>query len=403
MGGMGENSSFPTDHIWCAIPVFNNEATVKAVATACRSIIPQVVVVDDGSTDADVPALLSSTGITVLRHEKNRGKGEAILTALRHVAGQGGRFMITIDADGQHHPRDLEKFIPLLQEDEAAIVIGCRRFESENVPRRSRIGRQIGNFWLRTEAGVSIEDCQSGFRAYPVEYLSQLKLTGSRFEFEVEVLARAVWAGLELRTVAVDVWYPEPRLRVSSFRPFLDNLRISLMHARLVGRRLLPFPHRKLVPSDEPRLDPRVLLHPGRMLRALLEENATPGLLGLSAAVGSFLATLPLISLHTMMILYVASRLRLNKVMAVSIQNLCMPPFVPMICIELGYRMRYGEWLTELSRKTVLAELHLRLFEWLLGSLMVAPVVGVLVGGIVFLGARAIERRVGRRGNAAEA
>jgi hypothetical protein len=104
-----------------------------------------------------------------------------------------------------------------------------------------------------------------------------------------------------------------------------------------------------------------------------------------------------------MMILYVASRLRLNKVMAVSIQNLCMPPFVPMICIELGYRMRYGEWLTELSRKTVLAELHLRLFEWLLGSLLVAPAVGVLVGGIVFLGARAIDRRAGRRGNAAEA
>jgi hypothetical protein len=82
--------------------------------------------------------------------------------------------------------------------------------------------------------------------------------------------------------------------------------------------------------------------------------------------------------------------------MAVAVQNLCMPPFVPMLCIELGYRMRYGHWLTEFSRKTLVGELHHRLFEWLIGSLVVAPVAAVLVGGTVFLGARAIQSR-GRR------
>jgi len=175
------------------------------------------------------------------------------------------------------------------------------------------------------------------------------------------------------------------------------------MHARLVGRRLLPIPHRKLIPSDEDRVDLRVLLHPIEMLKRLLSENATPGLLGVSAAVGVFLATLPIFALHTVVILYVATRLRLNRVMAVSIQNLCMPPFVPMICIELGYRMRYGQWLTEFSTKTILGEAHHRLFEWLLGSFLVAPVGAVLVGGIVFLGARAIRGRVGWRGNGARA
>jgi uncharacterized protein (DUF2062 family) len=175
------------------------------------------------------------------------------------------------------------------------------------------------------------------------------------------------------------------------------------MHARLVGRRLLPFPHRKLVPAVEDRLDLRMLLHPIKMLRLLLAENATPGLLGLSAGVGVFLGALPLISLHTVVIIYVTTRLRLNRVMAVSSQNLCMPPFVPMICIELGHRLRYGHWLTEFSTKTVVGELHHRLFEWLVGSLVVAPVAAVLVGGIVFLGARAIRYRAGRRRNGARA
>jgi glycosyltransferase involved in cell wall biosynthesis len=392
-------SSLPVDHIWCAIPVYNNKDTVKSVAVECRSLIPQVVVVDDGSTDADVGELLSNSGVTVLRHERNRGKGKAILSALQYVKERGGRFMITLDADGQHHPRDLVKFIPLLQGDETAILIGSRPSDAESFPRRSRVGMEIGNFWLRTETGASVEDSQSGFRAYPVGYLSQLKLAGSHFEFEAEVLARAVWAGLELKSVPIGVWYPEPRLRVSSFRPFVDNLRISLMHARLVGRRLLPFPHRRLIPAAEERLDPRMLLHPIKMVRGLIEENATPALLGVSAAAGTFLATLPLISLHTVVIVYFATRLRLNRVMAVVIQNLCMPPFVPMLCIELGYRMRYGEWLTEFSKRTLLNELHLRIFEWLLGSLVVAPIAAVVVGGAVFLIAGAIQGRVRRQGH----
>jgi uncharacterized protein (DUF2062 family) len=378
------------------IPACNNKDTVEAVALECRVRIPQVVVVDDGSMDADLEALFSDSDITVLTHEENRGKGEAILTGLRYVEDRGGRFMVTIDADGQHYPRDLEKFTPLLQDDETSIVIGCRKFEDENVPRASSFGRKLANFWLRLEAGVSIDDCQSGFRAYPVKYLAQLRLGGSRFDFESEVLAKAVWAGLKLKTVEIGVWYPDPRLRISSFRPVVDNLRIGWMHARLMGRRLLPFPHRSLVPSAEAHLDPRALLHPIKLLKGLLKESATPGLLAVSAGVGTFLAVLPLISVHTLVILYVATRLQLNKVMAVSIQNLCMPPFVPMICIEIGYHMRYGRWLTDFSPGVVLGELHHRLFEWLLGSLVVAPVAAALVAGVVFLAAWGLQTMGGR-------
>ena len=390
---MQQDSFFSTEHIWCVIPVFNNKDTVKDIVMDCRSRLQQVVVVDDGSTDVDVSTLFSGTDIVVLRHEKNRGKGEAILTALRYVETRGGRFMITLDADGQHYPRDIEKFIPLLQDDETAIVVGCRTFHAKNIPGSSRFGRRFANFWLRVETGVSINDCQSGFRAYPVRYLSRMKLTGSYYDFEAEVLTSAVWAGLQLKTVDIDVWYPEPQQRVSSFKPFVDNFRISCMHTRLVGRRLLPFPHRKLVPASKKHLDSSMLRHPVRLLKVLLKENATPGGLAMSAAVGTFLAVLPLISIHTLVIIYVATRLHLNKVIAVNIQHLCMPPFVPLACIELGYFMRNGRWLTEISLNTIFGQLTDRLFEWLLGSLIIAPVGAVTVGGSVFLAAQALQKR----------
>ncbi|MCK4389431.1 MAG: DUF2062 domain-containing protein [Desulfobacterales bacterium] len=390
---MQQNNSFSTEHIWCVIPVFNNKDTVKDIVMDCRSRLQQVVVLDDGSTDTDISALFSGSDVIVLRHEKNRGKGEAILTALRFIESRGGRYMITLDADGQHYPRDLEKFIPLLQDDDTAIVVGCRRFDGKNIPGSSRFGRNFANFWLRVETGVSIDDCQSGFRAYPVWYLSRMKLTGSYYDFEAEVLARAVWAGLQLKTVDIDVWYPKSQLRVSSFRPFVDNFRISCMHTRLVGRRLLPFPHRKLVPASQKHVVSSVLRHPVSLLKALLIENATPAGLAISAAMGTFLAALPLISIHTLVIIYVATRLHLNKVMAVNIQHLCMPPFVPLACIELGYYMRNGRWLTEVSLNTVFGQLTDRLFEWLLGSLVVAPMAAAMVGVSVFLVAQALQKR----------
>jgi len=208
VGEAGPAKPVPRARIWCAVPVCNNAATVRGVVEGCLKVLESVVVVDDGSTDADVAGPLAGLPVTVLRHDKNRGKGAAILAAGRHAAGHGGAYLVTIDADGQHAPADIERLIPLA--DGRNVVIGCRRFDSPNVPASSRFGRKFGNFWLMVQAGVSIDDCQSGLRAYPVSALTGLKFAGRRFDFEAEVLARAVWAGFNLVSVDVGVWYPPP-------------------------------------------------------------------------------------------------------------------------------------------------------------------------------------------------
>jgi glycosyltransferase involved in cell wall biosynthesis len=373
------------------VPVFNNRATVRDVVAGCRSILRNIVVIDDGSTDADVAGLLAGLDVVVLRHGKNLGKGKAILTASRYVEDHGGLYLITIDADGQHIPRDIEKFIPPMKHDEPGIIVGCRNFSTENVPGSSRFGRSFANFWLRVETGQTVDDCQSGFRAYPVQYLNQLRFKGRRYDFEAEVLARAVWAGLKLVAVPVTVIYPKPGERVSSFKPFLDNLRLTGIHAMLVGRRLLPLPHKKLVREGN-SLDISLLRHPGKVLKMLLLENATPEGLAMSAAIGIFLAVLPLLFAHTLVILYVSLRLNLNKVVSLNIQHLAMPPFIPALCIETGYFLRHGRWLTELSFRTVFEQFSSRFYEWFLGSLIIAPLSAVIVGGIMYVAATVIKR-----------
>jgi glycosyltransferase involved in cell wall biosynthesis len=387
---MPENRSPTRDRLWAALPVYNNGATLREVVARCRDIIGRVLVVDDGSTDCDVEEVLAGLDVTVLKHERNLGKGQAILTAARYIEDHGGVYMITIDTDGQHDPADIRNFVPLLEEGDSRLVIGCRDFNTENVPPSSRFGRKFANFWLKVETGVTVDDCQSGFRAYPVRHLNRLSFKGGHYDFEAEVLAKANWAGLELVTVPVNVHYPKREERVSHFKPFLDNLRLTRIHSFLVGRRLLPLPHRQLV--ERPKTELSLLRHPGKVLKMLIQENATPEGLAVSAAVGVFLAVLPLLFVHTIVILYVSLRLNLNKVVSLNVQHIAMPPFVPALCIELGYYLRHGRWLTDLSFATIFAQFSSRLYEWFLGSLIVAPLLAVVIGGVVFIAAAAIRK-----------
>lgn len=379
------------ERVWCVVPVFNNRETVKDVVSRCCSVVPHVLVVDDGSTDTDVSELLHGIDVVVLKHDANLGKGRAILTASRYIEQHGGEYMITIDADGQHDPKDIERFLPLIRENGSDLIIGCRDFTVQNVPSSSKFGRSFANFWLKVETGQTVDDCQSGFRAYPVRYLNKLRFKGSRYDFEAEVLAKAAWAGLKFVTVPISVFYPKPEERVSSFKPFVDNMRLSRIHSMLVGRRLLPLPHEKLV-KDKDTFDLSLLRHPGKVLKYLLLENATPEGLAMSAAIGLFLAVLPILFAHSLVILYVSMRLNLNKVVSLNIQHLAMPPFMPALCIEVGYYLRNGRWLTDLSFRTVFEQFSSRLYEWFLGSLIIGPLAAVLVGGFVYVMALVIRR-----------
>ena len=134
-----------------------------------------------------------------------------------------------------------------------------------------------------------------------------------------------------------------------------------------------------------------------RSIRALLTENISPGQLALASALGVFLGTLPLIFLHNVTILFAAGYFRLNKVAALVASTICMPPIVPALCIEAGYFMRRGKFLTEISIETIGYQAHQRLFEWLLGSLLLAPVLAALVGGIIFLLAYYIQKGILQR------
>ena len=314
------------------------------------------------------------------------------MTAARAARSMGMTHMVTIDADGQHDPDEFERFVTVMQRNPSAILVGRRDFSSDSIPRGRRFGRAFSNFWLRAQTGRRIGDAQSGFRAYPLKVLEKLKLREKGFTFEIEVLVKAAWAGVELVDVDVSVVYAPEGGYVSHFRMFSDNARLSLLNACLTTRAMIPWPHRQLAPSGQVR-EKISLLHPVRSLRILMSGDNTPKRLAAAGALGVFLGALPLIALHTAAILFSASFLRLNKIAAVAASQVCMPPLVPAMCIELGYFLRHGRFLTEISVETLGYQGLERIWEWLLGSLVLAPLLSALMGGLIHLTASLIRYR----------
>ena len=337
--------------VWCGIPVYNNAGTIADVVRRCREQINDVVVVDDGSSDADLRQLLKPLGVTVIRHAANLGKGAALMTAFGYAAERGGQYMVTLDGDGQHFPEDIPRFVPRLSPD--AILIGARREVVGTMPQASLFGRDFSDFWICIESGRAVSDTQSGFRAYPLPHVLALRLNSRHYNLEVEVVTRAVWAGLRTENVPIRVRYMEPAQRVSSFRPFRDNLRISLMHTRLVLRQLAPIPHRRHHSSDY-REDAKTRscakntneTNPLRALRALRAfavnllkrvwaENSSP--LGLAAAAGlSALLGILLWPWGVIAVTYLAIRLHLNKIVALAALAMCVPRALPEFCARVG-------------------------------------------------------------------
>jgi glycosyltransferase involved in cell wall biosynthesis len=216
------------------IPTYNNAQTLGQVLQGVLAYTHQVIVVNDGATDATAAILAGYPQVAVVHLSQNRGKGYALRQGFKKAVALGYDYAITIDSDGQHYPEDLPVFLDALEQHPAAIMIGARNMEQSSVPRKSSFGNKFSNFWFRVETGIRMDDTQSGYRLYPVRELGRLSFITRKYEFEIEVLVRGAWAGLEVIQVPVRVYYPEKEKRISHFRPFQDFTRISILNTFLV-------------------------------------------------------------------------------------------------------------------------------------------------------------------------
>lgn len=223
------------------IPVYNHAATVVQVVKQAQAFGYPVFVVDDGSTDETAERLAQIKGIHLLRHEKNQGKGAAILTGFMAASGVAD-YAITLDADGQHYPEDALELIEAIPLKKRPIVVGAREGMTASlgahIPWTSRFGRKFSNFWVRISGGPRLSDSQSGMRIYPLPEALSLHTRARRFQFEVEILVQANRKGIPIIEAPIRVFYNPDGSRISHFRPFVDFLRNSKTFTRLIFTRI---------------------------------------------------------------------------------------------------------------------------------------------------------------------
>ena len=271
-----------------------------------------------------------------------------------------------------------------------SIVMGNRVSHDHDMPSSSRFGRKFSNFWVWVCTGQYLLDTQSGFRAYPLALFKQLNFTARYYNFEIEALVKGIWAGLDATTVDISVTYDEQTKKASRFHSLLDNARISVTFARLVIRNFFPFPHKTYFKSQQGYSKKLSVKEPKKSLKILFTEATSTREIALACMLGVFLGTLPLVAMHSIVIVFAATRLRLNRLIALNISHFCAPPFVPVIAFEIGYYLFHKELLLAVSFQSVVKEIHLRFLEYALGATVLSPVLALFTGSVVFLIARIV-------------
>ena len=227
------------DQLACCvlIPTYNNHATLSRVIDQVLKYTTNVIVINDGSTDATSQILKKYNSIEIITIPHNKGKGNALKTGFKEAWKLGYRYAISMDSDGQHFPDDLHVFLDALEahlpQNPDLLVIGSRKMDDPGVPEKSSIGNRFSSFWFWFETGIKLQDTQCGYRLYPLKVINSLKLYTSRFELEIEVIVKAAWQGVKVINLPVKVLY-DPTERVTHFRPWQDVARITLLNIYFV-------------------------------------------------------------------------------------------------------------------------------------------------------------------------
>ncbi len=221
------------------MPHYRHVAQLRRFLPQLEAAQLPLLVVDDGSGMdilVELRQLLAAfPWASLTERDTNGGKGAATATGLAVALGQGFSHVILVDADGQHDPDDIIRMHSESRQHPAALFSGKPRF-GRDIPAARLYGREITNILARIEAGNwQLKDSMCGLRVYPVAVtLALCAECGNRLRMETdtELLVRACWRGLEVRYIDTEVVYPVEG--ASHFRMARDNLRLVLMHTRLL-------------------------------------------------------------------------------------------------------------------------------------------------------------------------
>jgi len=221
------------------VPVYNHQHAIKQVITQLKAKGLYCFLINDGSS-VECSKVLQQIAksekewLTLIERDQNGGKGAAVMDGFRSAIAKGYSHAIQIDADGQHQFDDIERFLTESEKYPDRVIIGQPVFD-ESAPKKRLHGRKFTNLWIWIHTlSFSIADGLCGFRCYPLPAIDKLMKStslGKGMNFDVDIIVRLYWQGLEVVNIPTKVQYPIDG--VSHFKMLQDNISISKKHTQL--------------------------------------------------------------------------------------------------------------------------------------------------------------------------
>ncbi len=366
--------------ICIVLPTYNNKLTIGDVVSSIQKVAGNVIVVDDGSTDGASEILSGIPGIEVVTHERNLGKGAALVNGLAFAAQKGYTHAVTMDGDGQHLAVDFPKFVEEIEKNPEALIIGWRQLTGGGKRLKSRILRAHSNFWVWVLTGKWVRDSQCGYRAYPIDKVHELLLKTKKYDYEIEVLVKSLWTGTPVSEIPIAVEYVKGSK--SHFRPFRDFMRVFVLICSLFLQKLfIPAPLLALRCLRSYQEGIRNRRFHEMILDTLAHECPSAGHFALSVGVGVFFGIAPLWGFQMSAALLVAHKLRLSKSISLVSSNISFPAAIPFIIYG---SLLVGRWVLSgvidyslnFDRTQIEVAAQTYALEYLAGSVLLAAVAG---------------------------
>lgn len=192
--------------IVAVIPAYNESQKIGGVVRATLPFVSEVIVVDDGSHDATRDSAREA-GACVMRHVVNRGLGATLGTGIAAALAHDAECIVTLDADGQHDPHEIERVVGPICRGLADVVLGSRLLASEGMPFHRVLANHIGNFTTLLLFGIFVTDSQSGFRAFSRAAARMIEIRSNRMEVSSEIVGEIRRKGLRLAEVPIRAIY----------------------------------------------------------------------------------------------------------------------------------------------------------------------------------------------------
>ena len=375
------------------LPTYNNPNTLGRVIDGVLEFTTDIIIVNDGSTHSTSEILQNYPQIVQLHQAKNTGKGHALKIGFKHAVSLGFDYAITLDTDGQHFPSDIPSFIEALDasENKNLLMIGDRNMNNADVLARSAKGNRVSTFWMKAATGLKLQDSQSGFRLYPIKAMKAIKFMNAtkKFEFEIEVIVKSYWADIAIVHVPIGILY-DMKERVSHFRPFMDIARMVVLYIWFLLVRLFYITPRNFFRKIKKKGLKRFFFED------FLHNDDSPKKKALSIALGLFLGLSPLWGFHTIIVIFLAILLKLNKVIAFAFSNVSFPPFIPFVLL---LSLQTGNWVLGIESFYTLEsirenfDLMQHLEAYLVGSIVLSTTCASIFGVLGYLFFSIIDRK----------